>query len=317
MLLRRPVLACAWAIVLGLSGSASAIPSLTPHYDTGPAVTWSGGGMHQHRDTDNIDLNAKYDGYSCWDNDQYRNGGAWGHGFQELPARYKFDAAVPQAALQDFNGCVTTWETAINGNGINTNGVPYVTKIDFDQVNINQAHQIDIFWTDIVTGATAFWDPGATDFTFDSNPSYTLTGGPGELIRLAGTLGAGVATITLPREWFFGGTGTPTNQSINLEVTDDGGATWTPFTDTRPRYDFYTIALHELGHAWGLDHIGTAAAGSLMAANISSAVIRTPDANAIDGLKDIYSIAVPEPGTLCAASVLLLVLRRRRTSRWA
>lgn len=296
------------------STCAFALPSLTPHRNDALAITWSGAGMHQHRDTDNIDLAAgKYDGYSCWDNDQYRNGGAWGHGFQELPTRYKFAANFPNNGLLDFNTAVTTWENLINGNGINTNGLPYVTKIDFDQVNVNQAHQIDIFWQD-VAGPTAFWSPGATDFTFDSNPSYTLAGDPGELIRVAGSMDPGANVVTLPREWYFGGTGTPTNQSLNLESSTNGGMTWTPFTDTRPRYDFFTIALHELGHAWGLDHIGTAAGGSLMAENISSTFIRTPDAGAIDGLKDIYSIVLPEP-TLASGLLLMSIALRRQRSR--
>ena len=83
--------------------------------------------------------------------------------------------------------------------------------------------------------------------------------------------------------------------------------------------DFVTVMLHEWGHVLGLDHFGTAAAAYLMTGDgqpffdghaldhsgapgappdvFPGATIRTIDADAIHGIRDLYSTA-PEPATL-------------------
>jgi hypothetical protein len=79
-------------------------------------------------------------------------------------------------------------------------------------------------------------------------------------------------------------------------------------------YDFYTIALHEIGHAFGLKHFGT----GIMRTDISSFVMRDPDAGSIDGLKDLYAITViPEPSTaiLVAGGMLVMLGMGRRMGR--
>jgi hypothetical protein len=291
---------------------ALALPSLTPHVNTGPAVTWNPSGdplkLHQHRDPDALTGgNGKYIGYSTWDNNNYRNGGEWGHGYMETPALYRFGANFPANGQTDFNDAVGKWEGLVNGNEVNSNGVPINISMNFNKAGATGAAEIDIAWTDLTSGATAFWSPGATDFSFDSNPTVRINAGAGGLVRFVG-IGTGESFIRLSSEWHFGGTGTPGDVTRNYEYSNDGGTTWALRETTFKAYDFYTIALHELGHAWGLDHFGT----GIMREDISGFVMRTPDAGSIDGMKDIYAIAVPEPMAMAGLAALGLVWRRRR-----
>lgn len=97
----RMAMLCATSM-LAFSTGAAAIPSLTPHPHDNPATvdrntTWILGPdavadpdpdnpnatLHQHRDTDALNGNAKYIGYLVWDNRSYRIGGHYGHGFIE------------------------------------------------------------------------------------------------------------------------------------------------------------------------------------------------------------------------------------------
>ena len=76
------------------------------------------------------------------------------------------------------------------------------------------------------------------------------------------------------------------------------------------QFDFYTIALHEIGHSLGLDH--STVAGSVMQANYAGAR-RTLHADDIAGIQTIYG-PVPEPATMVlTAAALLAGIRRKRT----
>jgi hypothetical protein len=170
------------------------------------------------------------------------------------------------------------------------------------------APEIDVFWQDITTGATAFWAPAATDFTFDSNPTYKLTAPAGFSVRIKNSGNPFAASIQVPLGWYFGGVGAPPSETTVLEYRDNGDNSITEQNSTEERYDFYTIALHELGHGFGLDHFGA----GIMRIDISSFVMRDPDAGSIDGMKDIYAIPVPEPATISLACIAGLIIRRRR-----
>ena len=266
--------------------------------------------MHQHRDRDALTGgNGKYIGYAVWDDRFYRNGGQLGHGYIDpnFSPRYLFETDVVAAARADFRNAVDEWEQLVNGVEMNVNGVPIRISVDYDEVATG-GHEIDVLWNDIGAAdghATAFWDPGATDFTFDSDPSILL-GIPGDMIRIAGSSDPFVTEIAHPNGWLFGGTGTPTSHTVAVDCQIAGAncATFT-FDD----YDFYTIALHEIGHSWGLDHFGT----GLMRADISSFVMRDPDAGSIDGVKDLYAIPIPEPRMFVLLAIglagLLLTVR--------
>src|SRR5262245_24797951 len=324
------------AALLVDASSTFAIPILTPHPHRNPGTidqdtTWINPTdpperipdpdpddpdhkMHQHRDRDPLTGgNGKYIGQDVWDNREYRRGDLqpeFGHGYMDIPARYLLDGLVPADARTDFDSAVDQWETAVNGNEINVNGVPITISINFDPVT-SGAHEIDVFWRDIGAEdsfATAFWDRAATDFTFDSDPTIRFTD-PGNMIRLPGAA-ACTPTIQLPSAWYFGGVGAPPNVTDNYDICNADGS-FTASTFTFAAYDFYTIALHEIGHSWGLAHFGT----GIMRTDISSFVMRAPDGGSIDGVKDLYAIpSVPEPSSLvlCFSAAVLEALRRRK-----
>jgi hypothetical protein len=317
--------------VFALGGAAWAIPSYTEHPHNNPGTTdlnttWikdpppgeqvadpdpdtPNATMHQHRDRDALDGNAKYIGNKVWDNRDYRIGGHYGHGFIEIDQapRYLFDRAFPEVGRSDFDNAVEEWETAVNGNEINVNGVPIVISMHYGRVE-SGVHEIDVFWRDI--DATAFWLPGDTDFTFDSDPTVGIekrAGGP-QVSLQPGNVGC-ADSIELPWQWFFGGAGAVDQVSVDYwECT----AANKKLTETSDAYDFYTIALHEIGHSFALRHIDP----GIMREDISSFVMRDPDANSIDGLKDHYAIPVPEPETLLllASAGGVLLMRRRRVT---
>lgn len=330
-------------VFCGFAGSAWAIPSLTPHPHDNPATvdkntTWikeppadpvadpdpdaPNATMHQHRDRDALDNSNghnKYLGYSVWDNRSYRTGAHFGHGYIEptAQARYLFEADFPELGKTDFNNAVDEWEIKTNGNGTNVNGVGINISMLFEEVASGD-HEIDVKWDDIGAAdmfALAFWAPGATDFTFDSAPTRRLNANAGENVRPDGGGACGLF-IRFDWEWHFGGAGAPPNVSRDYDIcqdTDGNGFidTFVDATFTRPAYDFYTIALHEIGHAFGLDHIGT----GIMREDIAGFVIRDPDAGALDGTKDLYAIPrVPEPamaGLFGLALAGMWRLRRR------
>jgi len=221
--------------------------------------------------------------------------------------------AFPALGRTDFDAAVVEWEGAVNGNQNNSNGVPIVISMHFDRVN-SGAHEIDVFWRDIGMAdgfALAFWDPGATDFVFDSDPTRRLNQDVNPLSLTANAGGCG-AFVRFGWQWHFGGAGVAPNISRTyFECNPDGS--FTEMTFEAPKYDFYTIALHELGHSWALDHIGT----GIMREDIAGFTMRDPDANAIDGLKYHYAIPVSEPESLPLLLLGLLgfagIKARRRT----
>jgi hypothetical protein len=275
------------------------------------------GPLHQHRDTDALTGdNGKYIGYSAWDNRDYRLRGQFGHGYMAEAARYLYQADFPDLGRTDFNSAVNLWETLVNGKGVNTNGVPINISLNFDPVKTG-AHEIDVFWRDIGAAdsfALAFWDPAATDFTFDSDPTTRVSAPDDYLIRLNGSADPWDTFSRVSRPWYYGGSGSPPDVTRNFDLLEiaTGDVFLNATTSTFAAYDFYTIALHEIGHAWGLDHFGT----GLMREDIATFVMRTPDAGSIDGAKDLYAIAVPEPltlvGLLAAGLPLVGYFRKRR-----
>jgi hypothetical protein len=309
-------------LLLALSGTSWGIPSYTNHLHGDKPTTWMPPGsmtgpLHQHRDKDALTGgNGKYIGYSAWDNRDYRLEGQFGHGYMAEAARYLYEADFPALSQTDFDSAVGLWETLVNGKEANTNGVPINISLNFDPVKAG-AHEIDVIWRDIGAAddfALAFWDPATTDFTFDSDPTRRVPAPVGYLIRSNGSTDPWGTFSRVFCPWYYGGSGDPSDVTRNFDLLEiaTGDEFLNAYTRTFAAYDFYTISLHEIGHAWGLDHFGT----DLMREDIAGFVMRTPDAGSLDGAKDLYAIAVPEPltlaGLLAAGLPLAGYIRKRR-----
>ena len=104
--------------------------------------------------------------------------------------------------------------------------------------------------------------------------------------------------------WGAGGT-------ITGDVHFNTAYTWVDNPNaSSSQYDFYTVALHELGHSLGLGH--STVAGSVMQ-SIYAGGRRTLHADDIAGIQTIYG-PVPEPATMVlTAAALLAGIRRKRT----
>jgi hypothetical protein len=115
-------------------------------------------------------------------------------------------------------------------------------------------------------------------------------------------------------EAIFGPGGT-----VGGDLHFDVSRTWVDDpTDTNADADFdiYTVALHEIGHALGLDH--STVAGSVMEATYGGAR-RTLTADDIAGIQAIYGLPVPEPTSVAIFGIISTVglLRRRQRTRAA
>lgn len=256
-------------------------------------------------------VNISFDAYSAWDQNGnqalYRNGDAvneFGHGFIRQYVPYSFAPGVPALARADFNNAMTRWEQevaalfAIDPFGAGTGrelGLNFEVSggafpnliaedknfngmLDFgEDANGNQA--IDGF---LVTWESLFNRPGITDARAEWRPGNQL-----------------MAFDNSETSWFYGGAGNiPANEDTNNNGILDPGEDTNGNGIINAVTDFFTIAMHEIGHIIGLNHINTGQAGRLMRSDIDNEAtpggaggtgVRTPDIGSLFGALALYT----------------------------
>ncbi len=294
---------------------------------------------HNHNHNENVNLenvldpsNGMYDAYGSWFDDgsgmkfyYYTRGPGIvdagkddpdyiGHGYilKNNPVLYQYQPSfldyAPAVALGLVNSTFDYWESEING----TKGYRNPTTMlgfSWNRAPIGQTPYINIYWypqwgngsyTD--TNGNGRWDPGEpfSESYTDSNgngrydPGETFADQDGDNLYDSENKGrAWVNPASYPKlkfveGWYNNGTWT--------DYFSDFGVTGT--------FDFYSTAIHEVGHLVGLDDLYNLPGGfpqSIMGdlhVNPDTTKSRTIDTGSIQGGIDLYSIPIPEPSTL-------------------
>jgi len=211
----------AGGVVLIGGRSALAIPSLTPHVHDNQATTWKPPGSptteHQHRDTHPLKKDQPIDVVAAtgtdpaygflaarvWDNRSQRYDYTndteltdFAHGYIAAGnnVRYKFihgsdagdwntdsDAMAMKVVI---NKAFTTWMNAVNGNEMNSNGVPINIRIGFEEVAADQTAEVKITLGDVTGSDIGVYYPKAQELSWtyqasfwDYDPSNGITAG--------------------------------------------------------------------------------------------------------------------------------------------
>jgi len=250
-------------------------------------------------------VNISFDAYSAWDQRGnqalYRNGDAvneFGHGFIRQYVPYSFAPGVPAPARTDFNNAMTRWEQqvadlfAINPFGA---GTGRELGLNF-QVSGSSASLLNLIAEDLNFN-------GMLDAGEDANGNGVLDG---FVVTWQGLPDARaewrpseqVMTFDSTTSWFYGGAGAiPANEDTNNNEMLDPGEDLNGNGIINAVTDFFTIAMHEIGHIIGLNHINTGQAGRLMRSDIDREAtpgtpggmgLRNPDVGSLFGALALY-----------------------------
>lgn len=354
---------CAGAALMLAAGSAIALPTLTPHDHAGGSITWrdpanmafnSNVDMHQHWRNHNLNgMVDRFKTYSVWDNNMYRYNAAtdtkqlrtngnnedYGHGYMEQAAKFSIRPGLgaqvfPNGAINDFGTAMNQWHANVNQTGLlNSNNVPVKSKINFQNLGIVPNANIDRatlppgsdleirFDSRFLVGTSV--NPMEVEFPFESElddlGGRAAGGGAGGFGGFDGTLAywtpsLRILTFNSRVNWYFSA-----NNANDFNPAIAGG-----------QFDFYSVALHEIGHVMGLDHIDIGA-GMLQADQMSTmfggipkrggytdqngivyaGIKRGIDAGSLDGARGLYTI--PSPGAVSLLGFAgVIAIRRRR-----
>jgi hypothetical protein len=264
------------------------------------------------------------------------------------PVLYEFEENVPNPARPLLAEAFANWDAAAKAQSAGKQsggGKPLDTSIKFKEAAANQASQFYFRFSDSFQGARnayAEWivsdDRVAlgggvatkSSMVFTTNPSNFVRAPQGVTLKTAGTL---VSSNTFSKSVGWSFDKTPDPIEVDLQYVKDGqtfeslpGEKLTTNALTQIdaadkilfyQMDFFTIALHEMGHVLGLQHPGDTS-DNIMRPNIEyqaswNAKLHTIDADSAYGAALLYSIPVPEPGigaALLALAVASLPGRR-------
>jgi hypothetical protein len=324
------------------SGAALAIPSNPDPFHTLAATPWSsvaigvlapGVNQHQHLDTNNLfGVAGVYKTYSVWDDHTYRYNGVanrvltvatdardYGHGYMQCAATFAFvtsnfpNPVPPPPTLPApfpvwakniiLNQVRTVWETFVNGVGVNSNGVPIETKMQFREVAMDAAPDFTIKFDVQYPDGNGGMQPFPEDQYADSYQ------GPGAPLPLPGGAPQGGQDRVLAF-WTPAVKQLTFNANINwYQVANDLNP-----ANGGNQFDFQSCALHEWGHVLGLDHpMGGGPPFTVMNPTLPRrgdvtglGINQNVDGFSGVGAKDLYTIATaaaaPAPNPVPASS---------------
>lgn len=317
----KGIIVVAFAILiagLAVRQFSYAIPNvgLNPHPHANPDrvdgdTTWIGPGdedaadpdpddpdsrQHQHRDRHDPTGNDLYEALDVWDDRIYRRATVDSpevvHGFINVVPRFAYSAdpskRLPPGAQRDFEAAIQEWIERVNGIEFNVNGKPIRIRIGLEKVEPGEDHEIDVVW-EAAAGVTSNggWNRDTRSMDFNPDPKQPFSV-PGHTVRIRGSNDPFVANLNLDTDWTFG-TGLQGMRNYELECRNNQTGVVTQDCQQRIMdLHFRTIARHELGHLFGLDHHG----GGIMREDIEEFRLEIDDGS-VDGVKDLYSIPVP------------------------
>jgi hypothetical protein len=267
------------------------------------------------------------------------------HGYisQSKTPLYSFEDNVPADARMLLSECFTEWYSAANeaiSGNTSPSGKPLQLGIAFNEAGRGDTSQFYYRFSDSFQGARkayAEWIVSddrvglgggvgsKNSMVFEANPANFVRAPQGVKLTTKASL---VSTDSFPMNVGWSYDKTPDPIEVDLQYVKDGqtfeslpGEMLTTNTglkipcDDKIKFyqmDFFTIALHETGHILGLLHAPDDPVGNIMREHIEyqaswNKVLQDIDHDSAYGAALLYTIPVPEPGSLALVLAGLLV----------